>query len=110
MGGEKQVFLWDVSTARTLRRWAGHFGRVNCVDFGGEGDSVVVSGSFDATVRIWDSRSQSTKPLQVLEEARDSISSLKVEGWDIIVGSVDTTIRVYDLRMGIVCADLLGRT
>ena len=71
---------------------------------------MVVSGSFDATVRIWDSRSQSTKPLQVLEEARDSISSLKVEGWDIIVGSVDTTIRVYDLRMGIVCADLLGRT
>lgn len=71
---------------------------------------MVVSGSFDATVRIWDSRSQSTKPLQVLEEARDSISSLKVEGWDIIVGCVDTMVRIYDLRMGIVCADLLGRT
>lgn len=44
VGGDKQVFLWDVATARTLRRWSGHFGRVNCVGFGGDGDSVVVSG------------------------------------------------------------------
>jgi len=38
------VFLWDVATARTLRRWSGHFGRVNCVGFGGDWDSVVLSG------------------------------------------------------------------
>ena len=44
VGGDKQVFLWDVPTARTLRRFAGHFGRVNAVAFGGEGCSVVVSG------------------------------------------------------------------
>jgi len=44
------VFLWDVATARTLRRWSGHFGRVNCVGFGGDGDSVVVSGEPPAGV------------------------------------------------------------
>ncbi len=44
VGGDKQVFYWDVATARTLRRWAGHLGRVNCVRFGGEGDSLVISG------------------------------------------------------------------
>ena len=44
VGGDKQVFLWDVPTARTLRRFAGHFGRVNAVDFGGDGCSVIVSG------------------------------------------------------------------
>lgn len=44
VGGDKQVFYWDVATARTLRRWTGHLGRVNCVGFGGEGDSLVVSG------------------------------------------------------------------
>lgn len=50
VGGDKQVFLWDVATARTLRRWSGHFGRVNCVGFGGDGDSVVVSGEDPAGV------------------------------------------------------------
>lgn len=44
VGGDKQVFLWDVATARTLRRWTGHLGRVNCVGFGGDGDSLVISG------------------------------------------------------------------
>jgi len=46
VGGDRQVFLWDVATGRTLRRWSGHGGRVNAVSFGGEGGSVVVSGEF----------------------------------------------------------------
>ncbi|KAI9885544.1 MAG: hypothetical protein M1823_002643 [Watsoniomyces obsoletus] len=108
VGGDKQVFLWDVATARTLRRFAGHFGRVNAVDFGGEGDSVVVSGSFDATVRLWDCKSQSTKPIQVLEEAKDSVSTLQVIGHEICTGSVDGRVRVYDLRMGMIYVDVIG--
>lgn len=43
VGGDKQVFLWDVAAGKTLKRWAGHGARVNAVDFGGDG-SVVVSG------------------------------------------------------------------
>lgn len=78
------------------------------MDFGGEGDAVVVSGSFDATVRVWDARSQSTKPVQVLEEAGDSVSAVLVGGWEILTGSVDGRVRGYDLRMGILCVDLVG--
>ena len=37
VGGDRQVFLWDVGSARTVRRWGGHGGRVNAVGFGGEG-------------------------------------------------------------------------
>lgn len=44
VGGDKQVFLWDVAEGKTLRRWWGHGGRVNAVSVGeGKGD-VVVSG------------------------------------------------------------------
>ncbi|KAI4097419.1 MAG: hypothetical protein LQ339_006737 [Xanthoria mediterranea] len=108
VGGDKQVFLWDVATARTLRRWSGHFGRVNCVGFGGEEGSVVVSGSFDATVRLWDCKSQSTKPVQVFEDSKDSVSSLHVLGHEIVTGSVDGKLRLYDLRMGMMYADTIG--
>ncbi|KAL8890899.1 MAG: hypothetical protein Q9215_001976 [Flavoplaca cf. flavocitrina] len=108
VGGDKQVFLWDVATARTLKRWSGHFGRVNCVGFGGEEGSVVVSGSFDATVRLWDCKSQSTKPIQVFEDSKDSVSSLHVLGHEIVTGSVDGKLRLYDLRMGMVYADTIG--
>lgn len=44
VGGDRQVFLWDVESGTTVRRWTGHASRVEAVDFGGEGDSVVVSG------------------------------------------------------------------
>ncbi|KAL9042000.1 MAG: hypothetical protein Q9214_003919, partial [Letrouitia sp. 1 TL-2023] len=125
VGGDKQVFLWDVSTARTLRRWAGHFARVNCVAFGGEEDTVVVSerktlidawcprvelGSFDTSVRLWDCKSQSTKPIQTLEESTDSVTSLVVSGHEVVTGSVDGRLRVYDLRKGVVSMDVIDRT
>ena len=44
VGGDRQVFLWDVAQGRTLKRWSGHERRVNCVAFAGKGGSVVVSG------------------------------------------------------------------
>ena len=46
VGGDKIVFLWDVATANTLRRFQGHAGKVECCVFAGEGDSVVVTGVF----------------------------------------------------------------
>ena len=70
---------------------------------------MVVSGSFDTTVRLWDCKSQSTKPIQVLEEAGDSVSSVHVVGSEIVTGCVDGRVRVYDLRMGMVFVDVIGR-
>lgn len=107
------MFLWDVATAQTLRRFNGHAGRVNACAFGGEGgegsgESVVVSGSFDGTVKCWDLRSRSEKPIMSFSEARDGISSVKVLGGEIYAGSVDGRVRVYDLRMGCVDVDFLG--
>lgn len=80
------------------------------MSFGGEEASVVVSGSFDATVRLWDCKSQNMKPIQVLDEAKDSVSSVHVVGHEIITGCVDGRMRVYDLRMGMVYVDCIGRT
>ncbi len=62
-GGDKAVLIWDVSSGTIIRRLQGHFGKVNAVKFGGSGagakDSganVLVSGSFDSKVMVWDMR------------------------------------------------------
>ncbi|KAL1645776.1 Septin spn4 [Diplodia intermedia] len=107
VGGDKQVFLWDVATAATLRRFSGHAGKCNAVAFAAEGD-VLVSGSFDATLKLWDLKSQSHKPLMTLSEAKDSISSICVWGHEIFAGCVDGRLRTYDIRMGQVFVDVLG--
>jgi mitogen-activated protein kinase organizer 1 len=114
VGGDRSVFLWDVTTAQTLRRFGGsqgHSARINAVAFAGSADSVLVSGSFDASVRIWDVKSQQMKPIMVLDEARDSVSCvLAGEGgeYEILAGSVDGRVRCYDLRKGVLETDVIG--
>ncbi|CAK7207689.1 hypothetical protein SEUCBS139899_010500 [Sporothrix eucalyptigena] len=117
-GGDRTVFLWDVTTAQTLRRFggghtAGVGGRVNCVCFAGEGDSLVVSGGFDTTVRVWDTRSgqgAGAKPIQSFTEARDAISALAVRGPEILAASVDGRVRTYDVRTGRMTTDVISGT
>jgi mitogen-activated protein kinase organizer 1 len=81
---------------------------VNAVTFAGEGDTVVVSGSYDASVKLWDGKSQSYKPLMTLGEARDSVTSLVVVGADVLAASVDGRVRTYDMRMGRCVVDVIG--
>jgi WD40 repeat protein len=43
-GGERLVYVWDVATGAIVRRLAGHFQRINTVDFN-EDASVLASGT-----------------------------------------------------------------
>ncbi|XP_077460734.1 WD repeat domain-containing protein 83 [Stigmatopora argus] len=104
---DKTVILWDVATGQVARKLRGHAAKVNCVQFNEEA-SVILSGSLDGTVRCWDTRSRKNEPIQVLDEARDSVSSLKVSKHELLTGSVDGRVRRYDLRMGQLYVDFLN--
>ncbi|KAK2746018.1 hypothetical protein FQN55_005840 [Onygenales sp. PD_40] len=110
VGGDKQVFLWDVETGTTVRRWSGHDARVEAVEFGGADDCIVASGSADTTLKLWDTRSLSSKPIQILSEARDTISSIHIHmpTSTVVSGSYDGRVRSYDLRMGMANVDVMG--
>lgn len=103
-GMDKCVFLWDVATAQVVRRYRAHAGQVNCVKFNEE-STVILSGSFDGTVKAWDCKSRSREPIQVLDEAKDSVSSLAVSDHEILAGSLDGKVRRYDLRKGMMHSD-----
>jgi mitogen-activated protein kinase organizer 1 len=68
------------------------------------------AGSYDATVRLWDLKSKSYKPLMIMTEAKDSISSVCVSGHEIFSASIDGRVRIYDIRMGTVKIDVIGCT
>ena len=115
VGGDRSVFLWDVQNSEgTLRRFGsntnqGHTSRIPCVAFAGADDSVLVSGSDDRSVRLWDMKSKDAKPLMILDEAKDGVSSLAVplHGYEVVTGSTDGRIRSYDIRMGRVTSDVM---
>lgn len=104
---DKSVIVWDVSSGQPLRRLRGHAATVTCIKFNEE-STVAVSGSLDNTVMCWDVRSRSQTPIQTLKEARDCISSIKVTDHEVLSGSVDCSIRRYDLRNGKCDADFVG--
>ncbi|XP_069460205.1 WD repeat domain-containing protein 83 [Ambystoma mexicanum] len=106
-GSDKTVVLWDVAKGQVIRKFRGHAGKVNCVQFNEEA-TVILSGSIDSTIRCWDCRSRRPDPIQILDEAKDGVSSIKVSDHEILSGSVDGQIRRYDLRTGEMCADFVG--
>ena len=102
--GDKTAFLWDVTTSNIIRKFEGHISKINSVCYN-EDESVLVTGSYDSTVRIWDLKSHSFRSIDVIKSCKDSVSSIVVNKWEIIVGSIDGKVRTFDIRMGIITTD-----
>jgi len=54
-------------------------------------------------------RAQSKTPIQTLEDARDSVTTVCINPTEITTGSVDGHVRAYDLRKGQLRSDYIGR-
>ena len=78
-----------------LRLLEGHSGLVTSVAVEG---NVVVSGSLDKTIRVWDR--ESGKALRVLEGHSEFVTSVAVTGNVVVSGSIDETIRIWDRESG----------
>ncbi|GAY60249.1 hypothetical protein CUMW_200490 [Citrus unshiu] len=82
--------------------------QVNAVKFN-EYSSVVVSAGYDQSLRAWDCRSHSTEPIQIIDSFQDSVMSVCLTKTEIIGGSVDGTVRTFDIRVGRELSDDLGQ-
>ncbi|XP_072946973.1 WD repeat domain-containing protein 83 [Epargyreus clarus] len=104
---DKSVILWDVTTGQPIRRYRGHAGSVTCVKFNEE-STMAVSGSVDNTVAFWDVVSRRQEPVQILKDAKDTITSIQVTDHEVLTSSVDCHMRLYDLRVGKMISDYIG--
>lgn len=107
------MVVTDVITKKLKRRFQGHTGLINTVACS-SGGSIFISGSYDGTVRIMDGRSFNTNPIQILSEAKDSITNVKIiengnnHVAEICSVSVDGSIRTYDIRKGCINVESFG--
>eukprot|EP00983_Pelagomonas_calceolata_P119786 1160639-Pelagomonas_calceolata.AAC.2 len=64
-----QVFIWDVSTARFIRKLKGHDSTVNAVGLVtyAANDDCLVTAGYDQCVKIWDCKSRSMDPMQTMK-------------------------------------------
>ena len=105
---DKTIVLWDVATGQAVRKYRGHLATVNSVRFNEE-STVAISGSVDTSLRCWDCRSKKPEAFQIMDEAKDSISSVQVTDHEILAGSLDGQVRRYDIRNGQMISDEMAR-
>jgi mitogen-activated protein kinase organizer 1 len=74
----------------------------------GEESNLIISGSIDGKVRIWDLRSRSYDHLQELDDFKDSVTHIDLNAQQILVSCLDKHVRLYDVRFGKMICDFIG--
>jgi mitogen-activated protein kinase organizer 1 len=77
-GKDRTLFVWDVTSGAVIRRISAH-DNVNALALNAT-STVVLSASYDQTVRLWDLRSQGRQAIQTLNDFRDSVTSVSITG------------------------------
>jgi guanine nucleotide-binding protein G(I)/G(S)/G(T) subunit beta-1 len=106
--GDKAIHLWDVESGQSKHVFKHHTGDVSCIellDQSGEGN-VLISGSIDKTIKIWDRRVSNAAPLVTLPGHSGFVNCLaSMPGKDgnnmrntFASGSDDGTCRLWDMR------------
>ena len=82
-------------------------GRVQAVRFNEEA-TIIFSASIDGTVKIWDVKAREYDPIQVIDDAKDSVTSLALGNNELLTTSLDQRVRIYDIRFGKMYEDFIG--
>ncbi|MFM2062804.1 MAG: hypothetical protein RLZZ507_2474 [Cyanobacteriota bacterium] len=98
--GNGTVEIWDVLTGTKWASCLGHTSSVNSVAFSPDG-SMVVSGSLDNTVRLWDAKTGEAIA-QPITGHTGSVNSVAFnpDGNTVVSGSKDKTVRLWDVNTG----------
>ena len=105
---QNDVYLWNTTGWKPLKRLTGHKGDINSLDFSPDG-SMIITGSDDASVRIWSVREG--KELKTFGWHTNIVTSVSFspDGRLFASGSRDNTAVVTDID-GTVQANFAGNT
>jgi mitogen-activated protein kinase organizer 1 len=72
--------------------------------------SILISGSHDKSALIFDMKAKNNKPIQILEDSKDSIESIDISLYEILTSSIDGYVRIYDIRKGKLYVDKISES
>lgn len=101
--------LWDICTGQRMKKYKGHTTFVNCLNVARRGPQTIVSGSDDATVKLWDTRKKNfissiDNSYQVTSVAFNDTAE------QVFSGGIDNDIKVWDVRKNELLYTMRGHT
>ena len=94
------VRLWDLPTQESVTTFRGHHDYVRCGQFmPGQASNLLVSGSYDQTIRLWDTRIPE-KAVMTFKHVAAVESVLSMPSGTTILASADNQIAVLDVIAG----------
>ncbi|GAO51052.1 WD40 repeat-like protein [Saitoella complicata NRRL Y-17804] len=100
---------WDVESGKRVKKHVGHEDIVNTVDVYRRGNEMLVSGSDDGWVSLWDSREKLA--VDSMENKYPVTAVAFSEAGDqLFTGGLDNTIKVWDMRTRTIAYTLQGHT
>jgi Prp8 binding protein len=98
---------WDLDSGSRIRRYVGHEEIINTMDTSKRGEEILISGSDDGTIGIWDPRTKNAVNY-IQSEFPITAVAMSEAGNEIYSGGIDNDIRVWDIRKKAVVYSMLG--
>lgn len=98
---------WDLTNGARIRRYIGHEEIINTMDISKRGEELLISGSDDCTIGIWDPRTKNAADY-IKTEFPITAVAISEAGNEIYSGGIDNDIKVWDLRKKAIVYSMLG--
>lgn len=103
-----EIFVWCMKTGRLIEVLSGHEGPISELVFS-PSQPLLASGSWDKTVRLWNMYGSKVS-WETLNLGSDVLTvSVRPDGAQVAVASLDCQITFFDLKTGIQCGSVEGR-
>ncbi|KAI9319861.1 WD40-repeat-containing domain protein [Dichotomocladium elegans] len=93
-GGDKAARMMDITTGQTTQV-AEHAEPIRCVKFLDQGQSILATGSWDKTIKYWDTRSP--QPIGTVQ-LPERLYTMDTKGNLLVAGTANRHILLFDLN------------